>query len=360
MAAVSYSLPFSLVASRTRVLRSWSLPFLGVVALQSALLLLLNRGDVYGVLHGILPWIILLVAAFIVAMLLSTWQPQTLRTTAEGIDLSIGKARYFYAWRDIAEAEQVQYGVKLTVRGRSDIRNKYNVIPVQRLGIPAAELAKLIEEGIAQFSRIAEQPLAGSLQRKSFTQGDNAEAIQAHSNRGILALFGTMLLLGVGAIITPAGLDAWRTLSLRHDGQRSEASVVRFYVSGCGRRSCSTDVEYAFEAHANGHQHEFHGNAYIADSTHQNTDADYLSAKAFRKVPVVYNRSDPTISALNFRDDVYRGNPLSRAAFLMGLEGGIVAAVVGLMAGGFWMSVRSQRRKLAADAAAPPICSDAK
>jgi hypothetical protein len=115
---------------------------------------------------------------------------------------------------------------------------------------------------------------------------------------------------------------------IQANGQRVMADVVRIYNGGCGKRSCSVDVEYAFTPTSDtgdGSQ-PIHGYAELGTSDRPN-DSDIVYARTNQQVPIAYEVDHPQVSALNFNDDVFRLDHGQSYRKTVGLLGAIFLGV---------------------------------
>ncbi|MBD8871834.1 hypothetical protein [Rhodanobacter sp. DHB23] len=127
---------------------------------------------------------------------------------------------------------------------------------------------------------------------------------------------------------------------IQGNGLRATADVVRIYNGGCGKRSCSIYVEYAFApaAGADGTSKPIHGYARIGG---RSNDPDVVYARTNKQVPIAYEVGHPTVSALNFNDDVFRldhGQQSRAGTALLGkLFLGILLLVLAVVALSLWL-----------------------
>jgi hypothetical protein len=125
------------------------------------------------------------------------------------------------------------------------------------------------------------------------------------------------------------------------------ADVIRIYTGGCGKRSCSINVEYAFTptSETAGSSQALHGYARLGTSTRPN-DPEVAYARTNHRVPIAYEVDRPQVSALNFNDEVFRLDHHERSRKTFTLLGEIFLGVflVGIAAGGLaiWLSPRRQ------------------
>jgi hypothetical protein len=92
---------------------------------------------------------------------------------------------------------------------------------------------------------------------------------------------------------------------IQRNGQRVMADVIRIYSGGCGKHSCSIDVEYAFTpvSETDGAPLLLHGYSQLGD---RSNDPDVVYARKNQRVPIAYEIDHPQASALNFNDEVFR------------------------------------------------------
>lgn len=132
---------------------------------------------------------------------------------------------------------------------------------------------------------------------------------------------------------------------IQQHGVREMADVVRIYNAGCGKRSCSIDVEYAFapSSGTEGTWQLVHGYAHLG-STDRSNDPQVAYARTHRQVPIAYEVGHPDISAPNFNDDVFRvdyGERSRSTTVLLGeLFFGVFALTLAISAAIFWSKSR--------------------
>lgn len=96
-------------------------------------------------------------------------------------------------------------------------------------------------------------------------------------------------------------------IGISQHGQRVEAQVIDIYTETCRKRSCGIEVKYAFKPLPGriGPSIQETGHGYIGDSRYPDSH-DITYAKTNHTVPIAYDSFDPKISALNFRDRIFR------------------------------------------------------
>jgi hypothetical protein len=248
--------------------------------------------------------------------------PGELEISAQGIRVATAKSgRWFYAWGDIESADATSGSVKLLLKGRSDEQNRYNIIP-RRFGLKPSELSSIITDGIARFGD------ANWSSQKTVAPGDDLPAALMRSVKQMLRIYGFILGVFFAVIVVWQALDCMKRLDLQKNGRAIVANVIRIYTSGCGKRGCSLDVEYAFtpEPTAGNARMEYRGYEYIGSS--RSPDApNLIYAKTYRAVPIVYDVNRPTTSSLNFRNRIFEQDPVSAMFKLLGIFAGVLGVV---------------------------------
>jgi predicted RNA-binding Zn-ribbon protein involved in translation (DUF1610 family) len=132
---------------------------------------------------------------------------------------------------------------------------------------------------------------------------------------------------------------------IQRNGLRTMADIVRIYNGGCGRRSCSINVEYAFRpsTETNAASESIHGYADLGDRP---DDPRVIYARTNKQVPIAYEVDHPDVSALNFDDDVFRLDPNERYRGSLALLGkiflGCWALMVAIVGIALWLSQSKQ------------------
>lgn len=136
---------------------------------------------------------------------------------------------------------------------------------------------------------------------------------------------------------------------IQHNGLRTMADVVRIYSGGCGRRSCSTFLEYAFTPSTETGVASKSIDGY-ADLGDRSNDPRIKYARTNKKVPIAYEVGHPEVSALNFNDDVFRLDHGERSRSGMALLAkfflGIFVLVLAVVGVSLWLR---SGKKLGAD-----------
>ncbi len=268
------------------------------------------------------------------------WRAATLSITSGGVDYRIGKQAYFYGWHDLERIDLARSGPKLIVRGMSDLRNGYNIIPAA-FGVSAERLTAVLRDGLTRYGAVPPADASPTL-----AQGSDAAAIDARSYFAVVkfcALMGAFGTLALAFNVVPT----YRQVALlQAHGQRAAAHVVRFYTDGCGRSGCSTDVEYQYPVWVAGERLLMHGHAFIAGKSY---DPDLRLARSLGIVPIVYDVTNPASSALNYADHVYRRSPWANVEVTVWVFGFIIILITAGLAGSSWLAIWSRRRKLAVD-----------
>lgn len=337
------NLPLNIASSRFGALRRTVLPMLVVIAVVLVPLLGDTSHFVDNLLHSNTIPIAVGVVVLLMSFVMIQWKPATLTMDQLGIGVTGRDTDYLYRWADIDSTATTKSGVQINVRGQSDLRKKYNVVLCQNFGLLSGDFSNLVDAGRQQYATAS----AGAGARRSVTPGDDAaSAIRDAASSSIrLLAFGLCLAL---AALTLWQLTEYRTaVALRDHGQRATATVVRFYSSECGKRGCSRDVEYVFDADPTGTAHLVHGHAFIANTNR--ASPDYDTAKVQGQVPIVFDTRDPTSSQLNFGDRVFRRDPADVAMTMMKLISGVFGAMFVIFIIAIKLSSWSNRRKLAAE-----------
>jgi hypothetical protein len=252
--------------------------------------------------------------------------PGELEISSQGVGVATKKSgRWFYNWGDIESVVETPKGVRLLLKGRSDAQNLYNLIP-SGFGLKPPELSSIITEGISRYGA------AGSHSSiKTVSPGDDLQVTRIRSIKQTVSVFGFIFGGLFAAMVIWQALECMKTLDLQKNGRSTEARVIRTYTAGCGKRSCSINVEYAFtpEPAPGDPRIEYRGYEYIADSRRPN-DPDLGYARTNGTVPIVYDVNRPATSGLNFRNRVFAKNPVSSMFDFLGIFGGIEALIMAL------------------------------
>ncbi|RUL74525.1 hypothetical protein [Dyella choica] len=117
--------------------------------------------------------------------------------------------------------------------------------------------------------------------------------------------FGLVFAVLFFAVATLGHNEERAEIRIQRNGLRTMADVVRIYRGGCGRRSCSIYVEYAFtpSTETSDASKSIHGYADLGDRF---DDPHVNYARTNKQVPIAYEVGHPEISALNFNDEVFR------------------------------------------------------
>lgn len=168
--------------------------------------------------------------------------------------------------------------------------------------------------------------------------------VDANDRKSVFVFGGTIFGLMLGVMFLAFAMsgqsDARDQIRIQRNGLRTVADVVRIYNGGCGRRSCSFYVEYAFtpSAEAGVAAKPIHG---YADIGNHSIDPRVVYARANKQVPIAYEVGHPEVSALNFDDDVFRLDHHQQSngtlALLAKLFLGIFAVVLAIVGLSLWL-----------------------
>jgi hypothetical protein len=296
------------------------------VAIASAISLLppLLTGTPLGnvLFHSSRPLILLGVSVLVMGVWLASRRAGELNVAAKGVTVRSGATTYFYDWADVDKIDQTKGGVRLSLHGRTNDQNAYNVISARFVG-KVSDLYDLMSDGLARFG--AERPGGG----QSHAPGDDLRRASRSSLGWIFgvigALFGGVFLL----IVVSAASGCIKTVALQKHGRATDARVVRVYTDSCGKNGCSENVEYTYNPQPDGPI--YHGYSYIANSRSR-YDPDLLFAETRHTVPIVYNTEKPGISSLNFRNRIFTQDAVKTAFTMVGVMAGIEAFVLAIFA----------------------------
>lgn len=110
----------------------------------------------------------------------ASWRGATLSITSGGVDYRTGKQAYFYQWHDLERIDLARSGPKLIVRGMSDLRNGYNIIPAA-FGVSAERLTTVLCDGLTRYGAVPPADASPTL-----AQGSDATAIEARSHVAVI------------------------------------------------------------------------------------------------------------------------------------------------------------------------------
>jgi hypothetical protein len=264
--------------------------------------------------------------------------PAKLDVSSAGILVCMRGREWFYNWADIDSVSERKAGVQLALMGRSDAQNAYNIIS-SRFGLSQSDLSSLITAGIHRFGGAPFSRLTPTV-----APGDDLNAAQKRSflqiTRNFSLLFGALFLLFAVQI----GWQSIHDIELQKVGQRTVARVISIYTGTCGKRGCNTDVEYAFTAPSPSGAREYHGYKTLSFNG-RTSDPNLIYAKENGSVPIAYDPGDPTNSALNFDDRVFRVSPMSNSLTVLGIFAGVFGGVMVLILGGMAVSTFSARNR---------------
>jgi hypothetical protein len=280
--------------------------------------------------HTITGVLFLGLTLFFGAIVLFTRKRGRLTIDASGIDVWAGKDHAFYAWSDIMGLDVVRAGVQVSLKGRSNEQNLYNIVSSRF----AKDLRRLLNDAREHFAANASQS------GRSIAPGDDLRAARMKAARLIAAI---MIPLPVAIV---GGFAVWQVSTMMKDadlqkhGRRAEATVVKIFTADCGRHSCSLDARFSYTPA--GASQALTGIERIA-SDDEPGDPDLAYAKAHGTVPIVYDVRNPKIVELNFRDSVFQDH--SKFSSMMF---GLLALMALIIAGPFlgivgWLYVRALR-----------------
>jgi hypothetical protein len=235
----------------------------------------------------------------------------SLTIDSSGIDVWYGKTHSFYAWGDIVGLDVVRAGVQVSLKGRSNDQNQYNLI-VAGFAKNATDLRRLLNEGREKYGQ--DGPSG-----RSIAVGDDLRAARMKTLRLMAAaLIGLPVLFLIGFLVWQAS-DAMKIADLQKYGRRADAAVLKVFTADCGRHGCSTDVQFRYTP--NGSNRVFTGIQYLA-SDRDSDDPDLVYARSHNTVPIVYDSRNPSSVALNFDDRVF-GNHSGRFMTMLAVMGGV-------------------------------------
>jgi hypothetical protein len=176
-------------------------------------------------------------------------------------------------------------------------------------------------------------------QTTAFGENDKARAKLVSLDLCAKYLYGFVIVTALGAAAFLAQ-SAWKLTEIQHHGARANANVIDIYTGPCSKRGCSIDVEYRFMPGGRNMVAPATGYAHLASSENPD-DPHWAFAKANREVPIAYDISDPSVSALNFDDTVFQVDHVKATEFGVVLILGMFALVLGML----WLIIRSARAK---------------
>ena len=334
------ALPISIATNIGPKASSLFVTVLGAIILTT-LPLLLDKGALTDVLFHSSSAIIdlgLLVLAPVFYLL--SRNPGELEISAQGVRIATKKSgSWFYNWGDIESVAETPQGVRLLLKGRSDEQNLYNLIP-SGFGLKPPELSSIVTDGIKRFGATGWQSST-----KTVSPGDDLQGTRIRSVKQTLWVFGLIFGGLFVVIVVWQVLDCLKGLDLQKNGRSTEARVIRTYTAGCGKRSCSINVEYAFtpEPAPGDPRIEYRGYEHIADSRRPN-DPDLRYARTNGTVPIVYDVNRPATSGLNFRNRVFANNPVTTMFDVIGIIGGIEALILAIFLAGLLPTILKVRK----------------
>jgi len=297
-------------------------PFAIAAALQLFPLVLSGLPLKDALLHTSTAVILGLTAIFLAFIYAATRSSGELNVDSTGIDVHIGRKRYFYNWTDIEHFDEVKNGVNISLIGRSIEQNQYNTVPARFAGSPG-ELRQLLSS--AQ-SRLGKRPRSGPT---SIAPGDNLRRARIRSSIYTLLIVTTPMLAIFTAVLIWQASDCLKALDLQKRGQRTEATVIRIYTAGCGRSGCRLDAEFSYISAKDGLR--YIGRDYLANDRHPD-DSDLAYARSYGAVPIVYDPARPHVVELNFNDRVFRNHPTKVFLSIIELVGGICGFITVVLA----------------------------
>lgn len=142
--------------------------------------------------------------------------------------------------------------------------------------------------------------------------------------RQVFALLSFVMLALFLAMTAGDFAEYRRLVAIQQHGGRAEADVVRIYTDGCGRSSCSIDVEYryALPTPPLATPVQVTGYGYLTSDRHPD-DARLVHARDSGHVPIAYDTRNPQVSAINFDDGVFKDDHLVKIMRLLKLFGAL-------------------------------------
>ena len=286
-----------------------------LICAQLAPLLVAQPGAIAGVMfHSVQT--VLIPAEILVAILIYALGhfPTVLTMDADGVFVNVRKKIGFIAWRDIDRAVETTSGVRLMLSYPLNQQLSDYAISGQ-IGLTPSQLHDVLAEGISRFSANASKP--------SNVTG-LAPTTVSRPVRLMLAC-GLVFAMFCGFVIYIV-MQGQTTLELQRHGRSVMAVPLRTYIASCGRRSCSTHVEYTFAAAGtDGAYRQYTGDSYIS-----RTERDRLTAGSL--IPVVYDARRPEVSQTNFNNVVFRSDPTETTWYMIKVLSVMFMLPVGLLA----------------------------
>lgn len=177
--------------------------------------------------------------------------------------------------------------------------------------------------------------------------GDPDETAQKRRSLDIAArvTYGVVIACGLGMIAFMA-TTSLKLAQIQRHGARADAEVVDIFTGTCSKHGCSMEVQYRFVPAGRGGA-PIIGYSYLANSRDPDNPR-WIAAETTGHVPIAYDTTDPTVSALNFNDSVFRVDHLRATEIAMLMIGGLWGVVLGIMV----LIFRNARAKLEAAAKA--------
>ncbi len=312
--------------------RPWAiLPGIVIVLVLQLAPMIASKATLEDMLHGSTIYIVLGVLVFAALITYFVRIPSQLDIDQSGIQLISKKTHYILAWPDIAHATPIPGAVRVEIKGRPD---EEGVLISERFGVKSADLTALIREGMERWGA---SPSSGvALSPRTTLPPGGGKAASVAGLRRMLFFIGAGALAMILGVVVWQGADYFKTTQLRAHGVRTEGTVVRIYTSGCGKRSCSLDVEYAYST-PDGRR--LRGFGYLT-SDDDLQDPDYLYAKSHRTIPIVFDATHPETVETNFRDWVFRRDALGMMFTIIGIFAGVVAVIFSIIAGSIVLAIR--------------------
>jgi hypothetical protein len=283
------------------------------------------------ILQGSSFWVMLSLSALFVVLYFLLRNPSHLTIDESGVSLRSRWLSYALAWSDIKHVTPINGSVRIVPTGLPDDEG---VMISKRFRLKEAQLIAILREGMARWGG---EPSGAAV----FLPESGRTAITRFAMRQLMWLMGIIALgLFTYIVIWQMG-DHAKTLQLQKHGVQADAAIVRIYKADCSQHGCSINVEYAYST-TDGNN--LHGHAYLTGDDNLG-DPDYLYAKSHRTIPIVFDATHPEVSALNFKNRVFRSDTLVGRLGIIAFMLVLILISVGIVLVPVLIALRWQIRK---------------
>lgn len=204
----------------------------------------------------------------------------------------------------------------------------------------------IVHGGALQIALVCSLPLLLAILGIGFTGRHPTSRL---NSRIMVYPYSLMVVLSIMLpFIVPIMHDRMTAYALVARGVPMQARFVREFAAECGKSGfCTVNIEYSFTPY---HQtHSVAGYARVGRST-RNPDLELNYAISTRTVPILYDPGDPTRSMLFWGNQIARQASWGYAFGLIGIFLGIATLDWAFFVVIIEISIRQQRRKIAANA----------